>query len=134
MLGLSKTKKKTVNATILVVDDEAVFLSIIQTRLKWSKFNVLTALDGREGLKVAASEKPDLILLDNVMPVMNGLEMLAQLRENPELKDIPVIMVTAICEHRDIAAANSFGIVDYITKPLDFADLTKKITRILDKK
>ena len=134
MLSLFKTKKKTVNATILVVDDEAVFLSTIQGHLKRNKFTVLTASNGREGLKVATSEKPDLILLDNNMPVMNGLEMLARLRENPELKDIPVIMLTVLCEPNDIAAANSFGIADYITKPFNFADLAKKISEILDKK
>jgi DNA-binding response OmpR family regulator len=134
MFGLFKTKKKTANATILVVDDEADLLSTIQARLKWKKFNVLTALNSREGLEIAASEKPDLILLDNNMPVMNGLEMLAQLRENPELKNTPVIMVTAVCEARDIAAASSFGIVDYITKPFDFTELTEKISEILYKK
>lgn len=132
MLGLFKTKKKT--ATILVVDDESDILSTIQTRLKWNKFNVLTALNGREGLEIAASKKPDLILLDNNMPVMNGLEMLTQLRENPELKDIPVIMVTAVCEPQKINAASSLGVVDYVTKPFDFADLTQKISQILDKK
>ena len=134
MFGLFKTKKKTANATILVVDDEADLLSTIQARLKWKKFNVLTALNSREGLEIAASKKPDLILLDNNMPVMNGLEMLAQLRENPELKNTPVIMVTAVCEAHDIAAASSFGIVDYITKPFDFTELTEKISEILYKK
>lgn len=134
MLGLFKSKKKTKVATILVVDDEADLLSTIQTRLKWHKFNVLTALNGEEGLKIAISKKPDLILLDHNMPEMNGIEMLTQLRDNPELKNIPVIMVTALCEPADIAAASSFGIVDYITKPFDFADLTEKITQILDKK
>jgi DNA-binding response OmpR family regulator len=134
MFGLFKTKKKTANATILVVDDEADLLSTIQARLKWKKFNVLTALNSREGLEIAASKKPDLILLDNNMPVMNGIEMLAQLRENPELKNTPVIMVTAVCEAHDIAAASSFGIVDYITKPFDFTELTEKISEILYKK
>ena len=134
MLGLFKSKKKTANATILVVDDEADLLSTIQARLKWNKFNVLTALNSLKGLEIAAAKKPDLILLDNNMPVMNGLEMLAQLRENPELKNTPVIMVTAVCEAHDIAAASSFGIVDYITKPFDFTELTEKISEILYKK
>ncbi len=134
MLGLFKSKKKTANTTILVIDDEPDLLSTIATRLKWNKFNVLTALNGREGLDIAASEKPDLILLDNNMPNMTGLEMLAILRENPDLKTTPVIMVTAVCEPKDIAAASSFGVVDYITKPFDFADLTEKIFQALDKK
>jgi CheY-like chemotaxis protein len=134
MLGLFKTGRKVANATILVVDDEPDLLNTIQTRLKWNKFNVLTALNGSEGLEIAAAKKPDLILLDNNMPVMNGIEMLARLRENPDLKNTPVIMVTAVCEPQDIAAASSFGVVDYITKPFDFADLMEKITQTLDKK
>lgn len=132
MLGLFKTKKKT--ATILVIDDEADLLSTIQTRLEWNKFKVLTASNGYQGLEIAASQKPDLILLDNNMPEMSGLEMLEQMRENPELKNTPVIMVTAVCEPKKIDAASSLGVSDYITKPFDFADLMQKITQILDKK
>jgi CheY-like chemotaxis protein len=134
VLGLFKKKKKTANATILVVDDEADLCSTIETRLKWNKFKVLTASNGQDGLEIAASEKPDLILLDNNMPTMTGLEMLARLREDYNLKAIPVIMVTAACEPQKIAAASSFGIVDYVTKPFDFADLMEKIFRMLDKK
>jgi CheY-like chemotaxis protein len=134
MFGLFKTKKKKANATILVVDDESIFRRTLHARLKKNKFNVLMASNGREGLKIAASQKPDLILLDNNMPIMNGLEMLEQLKENPELKNIPVIVVTVLCEPHDIAAAYSLGIADYITKPFNFADLTEKITRILDRK
>jgi DNA-binding response OmpR family regulator len=134
MLSLFKSKKKTANTTILVIDDEPDLLSTVATRLKWNKFNVLTALDGHEGLDIAASEKPDLILLDNNMPKMTGLEMLAILRENPDLKTTPVIMVTAVCEPKDITAAKSFGVVDYITKPFNFANLTEKIFQALDKK
>ncbi len=132
MLSFFKTKKQT--ATILVIDDEADLLSTIQTRLEWNKFKVFTALNGRQGLETAASQKPDLILLDNNMPEMSGLEMLEQMRENPELKDIPVIMVTAVCEPQKIEAASSLGVTDYITKPFDFSDLMEKITQVLDRK
>lgn len=134
MLGLFKTKKKTSNAVILVVDDEADLRCTIQTRLKWNKFNVLTASNGQEGLDIAAVEKPDLILLDNNMPIMTGIEMLSRLRDNPDLKKTPVIMVTAVCDPQDIEAAGSYDVADYITKPFDFADLMTKITQILDKK
>jgi CheY-like chemotaxis protein len=134
MLGLFKTKKKTSNATILVVDDEADLRCTIETRLKWNKFNVLTASNGQEGLEMAAAEKPDLILLDNNMPIMTGIEMLSRLRENPDLEKTPVIMVTAVCDPQDITAASSYEVVDYVTKPFDFADLMTKITKILDKK
>jgi len=118
----------------LVVDDEADLRCTIETRSKWNKFNVLTAPNGQEALEIAAAEKPDLILLDNNMPVMSGIEMLSRLRENPDLEKTPVIMVTAICEPQDIEAASFYGVLDYVTKPFDFADLMTKITKILDKK
>ncbi len=132
MLGLFKTKKKT--ATILVVDDEADLLNTIQTRLEWNKFKVFTASNGRQGLEAATAQKPDLILLDNNMPEMSGLEMLEVMRGTAELKDIPVIMVTAVCEPQKIEAASSLGVTEYITKPFDFSDLMQKITQILDRK
>lgn len=134
MSGLFKSKKKLAHAKILVVDDDADLVSIIQCRLKWCRCEAVTAADGREGLEKAASERPDLILLDTDMPVMNGHEMLERLRKQPELKDIPVIMVTALCEPQDIAAASSYGIVDYVTKPFDFTELMEKIANALGNK
>ena len=132
MLGLFKSKKKTDQAKILVVDDEPDLISTIQCRLEFCNYEVLTASNGKEGVDKAESEKPDLILLDTNMPVMNGHEMLQGLRRNPDLKDTPVIMVTAICEAQDIAAASACGISDYVTKPFDFAELMEKIAAILN--
>ncbi len=134
MLGLFKSKTKTARPKILFVDDEADLVSTVECRLKWSNFDVVTASNGKEGLDKAASEKPNLILLDTAMPVMNGYEMLEHLRKNPQLKDIPVIMLTAMCEAQDIAKASSYGIADYITKPFDFTELMEKITNILEGK
>jgi two-component system alkaline phosphatase synthesis response regulator PhoP len=134
MLGLFKSKKKTARAKILVVDDEPDLVSTIQYRLEWSKCEVITAANGKEGLEKAANERPDLILLDINMPVMNGHEMLKCLREHPDLKDIPVIIVTVICEPQDIATASSYGIADYVTKPFDFTELMEKIANALEYK
>ena len=120
MLGLFKSKKKSIRARILVVDDEPDLVSTIQCRLKWCRCEVITAANGKEGLEKAISERPDLILLDINMPVMSGREMLERLRNHPDLKDTPVIMLTALCEAQDIAAVSSYGISDYITKPFDF--------------
>ena len=80
---------------------------------------------------MAAQEKPDLILLDTNMPVMNGHEMLKKLRADKELKHIPVIMLTAISSPQDIAAASSYGITDYVTKPFDFTELMEKVSNAL---
>jgi len=134
MLGLFKSKTKTARPKILFVDDEADLVSTVECRLKWSDFDVVTASNGKEGLDKAASEKPNLILLDTAMPVMNGYEMLEHLRKNPQLKDIPVIMLTAMCEAQDIAKASSYGIADYVTKPFDFTELMEKITNVLEGK
>ena len=131
MFGASKSNKKAGPAKILVVDDEPDCISIIQCRLEWSKYEVLTATNGAEGLQIAENEKPDMVLLDNNMPAMDGLEMLERMRKNPALRDMPVIMVTALCESHDIAAASAYGIADYVTKPIDFTSLLDKISNIL---
>ncbi|UCG60184.1 MAG: response regulator [Phycisphaerales bacterium] len=131
MLGLFKSKKKTCQRKILVVDDEPDLISTVRYRLEFARCEVVTAANGKEGLERAASEKPDLILLDTSMPVMNGHEMLERLRNDPDLKDIPVLMLTALSEAKDIAAARAHGVVDYITKPFDFAELMERITSIL---
>ena len=131
MFGLSKSKKKSIPAKILVIDDEPDLVSTIKCRLEWCKFQVVTAGNGEDGLEKAASEKPDLILLDIDMPGMNGHEVLDCLRNCPDLRGIPVIMCTALCEAEDIAKASSYGIVDYIAKPFDFSELVEKISNFL---
>ena len=132
MFGAPKSNKKAGPAKILVVDDEPDCLSIIQCRLEWSKYEVITSANGADGIRIAEEEKPDIILLDNNMPVMNGLEMLERMRKNPVLRETPVIMVTALCESSDIEAASAHGISDYVTKPIDFTRLLEKISNLLE--
>ena len=134
MLGLFKSKKKTSRARVLVVDDESDIVSTIQYRLKFCEFDVITASNGKEGLEKAANEKPDIILLDINMPVMDGHEMLERLRSRPDLKDTPVIMLTAYSDGKDIAKAADLGIADYVTKPFDFTELMEKISNALENK
>ena len=134
MFGLTSSKKKSDKAKVLIVDDELDCISIVQCRLEWCNYEVITATNGKEGLEKAVSEKPDLILLDTNMPVMNGHEMLERMRNDQEIKDTPVIMVTALCDAKDIDTASSFGISDYVTKPINFVKLIEKISNILSKK
>ncbi|MDT8301025.1 MAG: response regulator [Sedimentisphaerales bacterium] len=134
MFGLTSSKKKSDKAKILIVDDEIDCVSIVQCRLEWCHYDVITATNGKEGLEKAASEKPDLILLDTNMPVINGHEMLERMRNDQAIKDTPVIMVTALCDAKDIDMATSLGISDYVTKPIDFEKLIEKISNILSKK
>ena len=131
MLGLFKSKKKTERARILVVDDEPDLVDTIQRRLEYFDWDVTTAFNGEEGLENAVSEKPDLIVLDIEMPVMDGHEMLKQLRKHPDLRNIPVIMCTMSDKIQDITMASSNNICDYVTKPFDFAALTEKIATAL---
>ena len=134
MLGLFKPKKKTSRARVLVVDDEADIVSTVKYRLEFNEFEVVTAINGKEGLEKAASEKPDIILLDISMPVMNGHEMLERLKNSPDIKDIPVIVVSAFSDAKDIAKAAELGIADYVTKPFDYTDLMGKIANALENK
>lgn len=131
MFDFFKSNKKAAPAKILVVDDEPDCVSIIQCRLEWCHYEVITAGDGAEGLRIAENENPDIVLLDTNMPVMDGREMLERMRKHPVLKDTPVIMVTALCDRQNIAAASVFGIADYVTKPVDFTSLLDKISNIL---
>jgi two-component system alkaline phosphatase synthesis response regulator PhoP len=134
MLGLFKPKKKTSQARILIVDDEVDIVSTVQYRLEFCGFEVITAANGKEGIEKAVNEKPDIILLDIRMPVMNGHEVLERLKSCPELKDIPVIMLTAYSDAKDIAKAADLGVAGYVTKPFDFPDLMGKISNALGNK
>ncbi len=132
MLGLSKPKTKTKRARILVVDDQREMIEIIRHRLGASGWEILAANNGQEGLDKALQEQPDLILLDTMMPVMDGHEMLAELRKTPETKDIPVIMCTGCSEADDVLKASAYNVSDYITKPFNLAELGTRIRQVLD--
>ena len=128
-LGLKKKSEKT---KILVVDDEPNIVQTLQDRLEMNEYEVITAGDGREGLKKAQQEKPDVILLDVIMPVMDGHEMLEALRRQPDYDDISVIMLTARSQTQDIARANACGIDEYIVKPFDLSELLEKIETVVE--
>jgi DNA-binding response OmpR family regulator len=129
MFGIFGKKKR---AKILLVDDDLSVIHALRERLEMSGFAVIAASDGREGLEKALNMKPDIILLDNNMPVMNGREMLERLRENPKGRDICVIMVTAAGHIEDIDHADKCGVDDYIIKPFNTHDLILKIEAILE--
>lgn len=126
--------KKTNLNKILVVDDEPNIVQTLKERLEMNDFKVFTASNGKEGFEAALKEQPDIILLDIIMPVMDGLEMLEKLRQNDKGKDLSVIMLTARSQIEDITRANSCGIEDYIVKPFDLSELLEKISNILEKK
>jgi len=125
-------KKKTEQTKILIVDDEPNIVQTLQDRLEMNEYEVVTACNGKEGLEQAIRQQPDIILLDVIMPVMDGHEMLEALRKQPGCDDISVIMLTARSQTQDIARANSCGIEDYIVKPFDLSELLEKIESIVE--
>ncbi len=127
-LGL---KKKSSKIKILVIDDEPNIVQTLQDRLEMNDYKVVTAGNGKEGLEQAVQEMPDIILLDVIMPIMDGHEMLEALRKKPECQNISVIMLTARSQTQDIARANACGIDDYIVKPFDLSELLEKIERVV---
>jgi DNA-binding response OmpR family regulator len=113
--------------TVLAVDDENDVLLIVKTALQVEGYRVLTAPDGPEALKTAHDEKPDLILLDVMMPGMDGFEVLDKLRQDDVTCQIPVIMLTGLSERERKRSAIERGIKYYIVKPFDFQDLVSKV-------
>jgi DNA-binding response OmpR family regulator len=128
-LGL---KKKTTKTKILVVDDEPNIVQTLQDRLEMNEYEVITAGNGREGLEKFEQEQPDVILLDVIMPIMDGHEMLEVLRKRPRGQNVSVIMLTARSQTQDIARANTCGIDDYIVKPFDLSELLEKIESVVE--
>jgi DNA-binding response OmpR family regulator len=127
-------KKKSDKVKILIVDDEPNIVQTLQDRLEMNEYNVVTACNGKEGLERAVEHKPDIILLDVIMPLMDGHEMLEALRNQPGCDEMSVIMLTARSQTQDIARANACGIEDYIVKPFDLSELLEKIEVIADNK
>ncbi|MBN1585055.1 response regulator [Candidatus Uhrbacteria bacterium] len=101
---------------ILIVDDDSFLSGIYATKLEMDGFSVLSARDGDEGLKAAAKELPDLILLDVLMPKLDGFEVLKRLKGDPATKDIPVIMLTNLGQKEDIEKGMGEGAADYLIK------------------
>lgn len=114
--------------TILIVDDKASFRNVVRDYLTEEGFRTVTAENGRDALYAARHEKPDLILLDIMMPGMSGLEMLARFRE---FSDVPVIMLTAVGKPSIKVDGLNKGADDYVTKPFDTDELKARIRALL---
>lgn len=119
---------------ILLVDDEPHIVELVKFRLELSGYEVIAAHNGMEALEKAQNDRPDLILLDVMMPGMDGYEVATKLKENRHTRRIPIIMLTAKAEEEDIKEAIRVGAVDYIVKPFDPFAILKKISKILSKK
>jgi two-component system phosphate regulon response regulator PhoB len=116
---------------ILVVEDEAALVTMLRYNLEKQGFRVEEASDGQEALTKIAEAKPDLVLLDWMLPVMSGIEVCRQVRRRPGTRDLPIIMVTARTEDQDAVRGLNTGADDYITKPFGMDALLARIRALL---
>ena len=120
-------------ATILVVDDEEDIRELVALNLDREGYKVLTCETGEQALAVARSKTPDLVVLDLMLPGIDGLEVCKRLKADPGLRHIPVVMLTAKGEESDIVAGLELGADDYITKPFSGKVLVARVRRLLRK-
>lgn len=119
---------------ILIIDDDETIHLICKAYLGKSGYDVETAFDGPEGLLMAASLQPDLVLLDVNMPKMSGFDVAKRLKENEVTKNIPIFMLTSLKQEANIQRGYGLGIEDYITKPANMGHLKLRIDRFLEKR
>ena len=112
---------------VLLVDDSSTVILMEKMILAKGPFEIITARDGVEAIAKARSEKPDVILLDVMMPNLDGLSACAAIRAEPETAGIPIIMVTTRGEEKSIETAYRNGCTDYVTKPINGAELVNKL-------
>jgi two-component system alkaline phosphatase synthesis response regulator PhoP len=118
---------------ILIVDDDATMVNLLSTILEIDGFETQRALSGREAFDMLAIGVPDMVLLDIMMPEMDGFEVLARLREDPTTKRLPIIMLTARTDDKDIFEGWRRGADEYVTKPFDPHDLVEIIKMVLSR-
>jgi DNA-binding response OmpR family regulator len=124
----SKTK-------ILIVEDEEILLTALSEELKQEGFIVVGAKDGQEGVEMAQAEKPDLVLLDLVMPRLDGIGALKAMKDNAEIREIPVVILTNLSDYDKISDALSLGAMDYLVKAnYRLEDLVNKIKTVLERR
>jgi DNA-binding response OmpR family regulator len=119
---------------VLICDDDKLLLELIEYRLEAKGYEVVRAADGDEALSVLAKERPNLVVLDAMMPKTDGFEVLARIKGDPSLAETPVIMLTARKGEKDIVFALEKGADDYLVKPFIPEELMARLSRLLARK
>jgi len=121
----------TMSKKVLIVDDEPSIIVALQFLMEQNGYETLVAFSGEEAMETIARHRPDLILLDIMLPVVDGFEVCQRVRENPEWKDIRIVLVTALGSEANAAKGLALGADAYITKPFANADLLAKVKELL---
>jgi DNA-binding response OmpR family regulator len=117
--------------TILVIDDDPVIQKLLTVNFEMEGYRVLTAGDGNLGLRQVQADRPDVILLDVMMPGMDGLEVARRLKADPDTSTIPIVLLSAKAQATDIQGGIDAGADDYVTKPFDPLELLDKVAGLL---
>jgi CheY-like chemotaxis protein len=117
---------------ILVCDDDPVILRLLQVNLELENYEVLLAHHGARAVEIATKEHPDLVVLDIMMPRMDGYEACQKLKAHESTKDIPVIFLSAKAQPSDIERGKEYGVAAYLTKPFDPAELLEVVGRLVN--
>lgn len=125
--------RKQIKKTILFIDDENTWLDAIKTVLKKERFNVITAGSGEDAISKLQKKKPDLILSDVRMPVMNGFELYEKVKKNPSLASIPFFFMSSIDDYDAKAVARELGATGYIEKPYDTEEIKHVVGRLVER-
>lgn len=131
---MSEKKTDLSGKTILVADDDVEILGLVTRHLRTKNVRLLEASDGEEALKIARKDRPDLVILDVMMPGMTGWEVCRAIRDDESLAAMGVIMLTGIGERLNEMTSPLYGADEYLDKPFDFGDLDELVARVLAKR
>jgi DNA-binding response OmpR family regulator len=120
------------DSTVLVVDDDPVILKLLEVNFEMEGFTVLVAHDGEEGIEVARSNQPDVVVSDIMMPKKSGLELVVALKSDASTSEIPIILLSAKAQNADVRTGLDAGADDYVTKPFEPLDLVDRVNRLLE--
>src|SRR3954447_11559411 len=128
---VANSEGRMTRATVLVIDDEKDLLELVRYNLEKEHLDVITASDGQSGLEIGLKHKPDVVVLDLMMPGMTGLEVCKQLRADARMSRVPIIMLTAKAGETDKIVGLEMGADDYITKPFSVRELLARVRVVL---
>jgi len=122
---------RTRKPSVLIVDDEPGIIEILQVSLEWEGYTVLSASNGRQALEMTRTHRPDLMILDVMMPEMDGWEVLAAVESDPDLAGLPVVMLTVKSLPGDVIHGLELGAIEYLTKPFDPLAVVRTVNLLL---